>query len=150
MQTPAHPVIIIGYGNDLRGDDAAGRAAAERLAALQMPGVQVLSVHQLMPEHATLLAQTHMAIFIDADSSGCQMVRVTHLAPGATWSAMGHAAAPEGLLSLAAAVYGQSPNGWLIHIPASHCDLGAPLSSQAEDGVADAVEIVQHLIGSYR
>jgi hydrogenase maturation protease len=146
----AHRLLIIGYGNDLRGDDAAGRAAAERLAALPMPDTQVLSVHQLMPEHAALLAQAHMAIFIDADSSGCQVVRVTHLTPAATWSAIDHASAPEGLLALAAAVYGRSPNGWLIHIPAIYCDLGAPLSPQAEDGVTEAVEIVRHLIASCR
>ncbi|MCS6938037.1 MAG: hydrogenase maturation protease [Roseiflexus sp.] len=148
MSTPG--VLIIGYGSDLHGDDAAGRAAAERLAALELPDVQVLSVHQLMPEHAALLARAHTAIFIDADASACPIVRVTRLPSDATWSATWHTASPEGLLSLTAAVYGQSPNGWLIHIPAVRFDLGAPLSPQAEDGVVAAIEIVQRLIASNR
>lgn len=145
-----YSVIIIGYGNDLRGDDAAGRVAAERLAALRIPDVQVLSEHQLVPEHAALLAQAHMAIFIDADLNGCPIVRVTHLTPGATWSAMGHTASPEGLLSLATTVYGQSPHSWLIRIPAVHDNLGASLSPQTEDGISEAVEIVRHLIASFK
>ncbi|GIW00335.1 hydrogenase maturation protease [Roseiflexus sp.] len=141
-------ILIIGYGNDLRGDDAAGRVAAERLAALQLPDTQVLSVHQLMPEHAALLAQAQMAIFIDADLNDCPIVRVTHLTSGASWSVIGHTATPEGLLALTAAVYGQAPNGWLIRIPAIHSVFGAPLSRRAEDGVAEAVEIVRHLISN--
>ncbi|MCS6841511.1 MAG: hydrogenase maturation protease [Roseiflexus sp.] len=145
---PIPHIIIIGYGSDLHGDDAAGRVAAERLAALELPDVQVLSVHQLMPEHAALLAQARTAIFIDADASGCPIMRVTHLAPDATRSAVWHIASPEGLLSLTAAAYGHLPNSWLIHIPILRCDLGAPLSPQAEAGVAEAVDIVRRLIAS--
>ncbi|MGQ9829387.1 MAG: hydrogenase maturation protease [Roseiflexus sp.] len=139
-------IIIIGYGNDLRGDDAAGRVAADMIAALHLPDVTVLSMHQLTPELASLLAQAHGAIFLDADASGCQVVRVTHILPQTDCQHMGHRATPEALLTLARSIYGRSPDGWLISIPAIDFTLGAPLSPQAHNGVVQAVTIVQHMV----
>lgn len=143
---PACRIIIIGYGNDLRGDDAAGRIVAERLAALSLPEVQVVSTPQLAPELAAQLAHARTAIFIDADMSGCGSVRVTHVLSSSTWSALHHTITPEGLLALTAAVYGQAPDGWLIHIPAIDCSPGDSLSLHTQDAIARAVEIAQSLI----
>jgi hydrogenase maturation protease len=140
--------LIIGYGNDLRGDDAAGRVAADMIAALHLPEVTVLSVHQLTPELAPILAQAHEAVFLDADVSGCQVVRVTHVLPRTDGQYAGHVATPRALLALARAVYGRSPDSWLISIPAIDFTLGAPLSPQAHDGVVQAVNIVRHLLAS--
>jgi hydrogenase maturation protease len=140
--------LIIGYGNDLRGDDAAGRVAADTIAALHLPDVTVLSVHQLTPELAPILAQAHEAVFLDADVSGCQVVRVTHVLPRTDGQYAGHVATPRALLALARAVYGRSPDSWLISIPAIDFTLGAPLSPQAHDGVVQAVNIVHHLLAS--
>jgi hydrogenase maturation protease len=65
--SPCHLVtLVIGYGNDLRGDDAVGPLAATVVAAWDMPGVQVLAVHQLMPELAETLVAADLAIFVDA------------------------------------------------------------------------------------
>jgi Ni,Fe-hydrogenase maturation factor len=58
--------LVIGCGNDLRGDDALGPLAATAVAAWDMPGVQALAVHQLMPELAEALAEADLAIFVDA------------------------------------------------------------------------------------
>ena len=140
--------LIIGYGNDLRGDDAAGRVAADTIAALHLPDVTVLSVHQLTPELAPILAQAHEAVFLDADVSGCQVVRVTHVLPQTDGQYASHVATPWALLALARAVYGRSPDSWLISIPAIDFTLGAPLSPQARDGVVQAVDIVHHMLAS--
>src|SRR5262245_1795360 len=59
-------VVVIGYGNDLRGDDAVGLRAAQAVAAWDMPGVCGLAVHQLTPELAEILAGAALAIFVDA------------------------------------------------------------------------------------
>jgi len=46
-------VLVIGYGNTLRGDDGLGQRAAEALAQRALPdGVEVLSCHQLTIELA--------------------------------------------------------------------------------------------------
>ena len=138
--------LIIGYGNDLRGDDAAGRVAADMIAALHLPDVTVLSMHQLTPELASLLAQVREVVFLDADASGCQVVRVTHILPAPGCRYAGHIATPEALLALTSAVYSYSPDAWLISILAVDFTLGAPLSPQAHNGVVQAVHIVQHLL----
>ncbi len=60
-------VLVIGYGNTLRGDDGAGCYVAERLCALNHePGLKVLSLHQLTPELAQPVAEAGLVIFIDA------------------------------------------------------------------------------------
>jgi hypothetical protein len=44
-------VLIVGYGNPLRGDDGLGWRAAERLrTVIQDAGVEILALHQLTPE----------------------------------------------------------------------------------------------------
>jgi Ni,Fe-hydrogenase maturation factor len=62
----SHLTVVIGYGNDLRGDDALGPLAATAVAEWDMPGVQAIAAHQLMPELAEPLAQADLAIFVDA------------------------------------------------------------------------------------
>jgi Ni,Fe-hydrogenase maturation factor len=48
-------ILVIGYGNELRGDDAIGQWVARAVAA-----------HQLTPELAEDLAHTDYAVFVDA------------------------------------------------------------------------------------
>ena len=118
------------------------------IAALHLPDVTVLSVHQLTPELAPFLAQAHGAVFLDADASGCQVVRVTYVLPRTDGQYAGHIATPGALLALARAVYGRSPDAWLISIPAIDFTLGASLSPQARDGVVQAVDTVRHMTAS--
>ena len=62
-------VLLIGYGNELRGDDAIGRMAVERLHPL-LPDSELASCHQLTPELAHSLAGCAVAIFVDATCDG--------------------------------------------------------------------------------
>src|SRR4029079_16715395 len=64
-------LLIIGYGNRLRGDDAAGYLAAESLRTLLIaPDIEILAVHQLTPELAEPIAVAGRVIFLDAAASG--------------------------------------------------------------------------------
>src|ERR1043165_3956952 len=60
------PLLVIGYGNELRGDDAAGPEVARSIAELQLPGVEVLVRPILTPELADNVAQAATVIFVDA------------------------------------------------------------------------------------
>ncbi len=75
---PSSLVLVIGYGNELRGDDGIGPHVVSELAALELPGVLTRIVHQLLPELAAELADTCLVIFVDAQlrisgerSTGC-------------------------------------------------------------------------------
>src|ERR1017187_6668201 len=64
-------ILIIGYGNPLRGDDAFGWRVAERLLELNHdPAVEILCLHQLTPELMDPLSRADFAIFIDACAGG--------------------------------------------------------------------------------
>src|SRR5512146_272230 len=115
----AGTILVIGYGNDLRGDDAAGRRAAAEVEAWALPGVEVCALHQLTPEIAEPLAAAERAIFLDAHSvSSGAGLRVRRLQPAAPTPRLAHTCDPPGLLALAQAAFGRRPEAWWVTIPA--------------------------------
>jgi hydrogenase maturation protease len=62
-----HSLLIIGYGNPLRGDDGVGWHAAHELArAICASHVEVRACHQLTLDLAEPISQADAVIFIDA------------------------------------------------------------------------------------
>jgi Ni,Fe-hydrogenase maturation factor len=173
--SPCHLVtLVIGYGNDLRGDDAVGPLAATAVAAWNVAGVSALAVHQLTPELAEALAAADLAIFVDArapalpspspsphlggmgESSpppgdggeGAEIVEVHLIEPAAVDSAIGHTGDPRVLLALAEALYGRRPAAWSITVPARSFAFGASLSPAAERGLAAALQHMSDLLAN--
>jgi hydrogenase maturation protease len=100
------PIVVIGYGNTLRGDDGFGQLAAHLLEARQIQGLEVIASHQLNPELAAWLAEARFAVFLDAtEGNEPGALQVTPVEPrdigpsGAT-----HHFEPGTLLALARAV----------------------------------------------
>ena len=63
----AEDVLVIGYGNPLRGDDGAGWKAAELLAEdPRLAGAVVLARHQLTPELADDVSRASLVVLVDA------------------------------------------------------------------------------------
>src|SRR5436305_5490516 len=83
---PRGTVVVIGYGNTLRGDDAAGPRAARAVASWDLPGVIAKAVPQLTPELAELVAAAHLAVFVDArlaaDGDPVEFRPIEPLSPG--------------------------------------------------------------------
>jgi len=133
--------LVIGYGSDLRGDDAAGRLVVRALETKGLPGVATLEVHQLTPEVAAEIAGFGSVIFVDATVAGDDVGFETLVAaPGSQGSA--HHATPQGLLALAADLYGATPAAGLVAVPVERFDLGSGLSERARRGVRRAVELI--------
>src|SRR5262249_51109422 len=80
-------LLVIGYGNELRGDDGVGPAAARAVAAWAEPCVQAIATHQLTPELADAIAGAEEVVFVDARIGAGEVVlhRVT---PSSTASAL--------------------------------------------------------------
>lgn len=139
-------LLVIGYGNPLRGDDGAGSEAARRVERLGLPGVVVIECHQLLPEHAEVLSRYDRAIFLDAhaglDGEGIQVSKVF---PSEDPQLGSHASDPASLLALADALYHRHPESTLIALPTRDFDLREGLSPRAEEGVEQAVEHVRTL-----
>jgi hydrogenase maturation protease len=136
MRSRHDGILIIGYGNMLRGDDAAGPRAARRL---RRRGIPAIDAHQLTPELAETVSRAALVVFIDASVDAPPgEIRVTPV-----WDSrravVDHHAGPGGLLRLTRDVYGRAPKALLISIGADSFELGRPLSKAVARAVRRVV-----------
>jgi hydrogenase maturation protease len=105
-------VLVVGYGNPLRGDDGIGWHAARLLATdSRLDGARVLAHHQLTPELATDIASASLVVLVDASVDGAPgSVAVRSIQPRQdsplSWS---HHLDPAALAGLAHALYDHVP-----------------------------------------
>lgn len=142
---PSPRLLVIGYGNTLRGDDGVGPRVVEAAAALDLPNVQTLSCDLLTPELADPIAQAKLVVFVDAAIDAPREVQLRPLAPAESSQIMAHAADPRTLLALARDVFGRAPEAWWLTIPIENTGIGEQLSDLAMKGVAIAVEKIWQL-----
>jgi len=147
--------LVVGYGNELRGDDAVGAQVANTVASWELPAVRSIVVHQLLPELATELATADYVIFVDAcGEESC--ARTVQLSPiSATQSdrvatALTHAHSAQGLLALTQKLYGHTPQAWLLQVPTESFDFGKRLSSTALRGSDQAVQTIERFLINYQ
>ncbi len=140
-------ILVIGYGNELRGDDALGPLAARAIATWGLSYVHTLDIHQLTPELAEALAAVQFALFLDAAQHLPPEMppQVEQLNAGGP-PISGHAAGPQALLSLAKHLYGACPKAWLLTIPGICFDFGTALSPSAVQGLTQALILARALI----
>jgi hydrogenase maturation protease len=149
--TPQKPIVVIGYGNSLRGDDAIGRRVVERLSERRLPDVVSICVTQLVPELAAQVADALAVVFVDA----ClfehgNVVVVREIDDASCFHGASHEGSPRELLALAAMCYGRMPVAWIVAVPVASFELSDGLSTAASEQVALAVEAVERLIGQLR
>jgi hydrogenase maturation protease len=142
-------ILVIGYGNPLRGDDGLGREAALQLAQIfrEEPDVSVLSLHQLAPELAEDISNAQFVLFIDAallNAPGA-IVRTTLHAEDAP-APMTHAVTPQQLLSAASQLYGQAPEAIGLTLSGKSFAFGQPLSPDVSRRMPDLLGIATGLI----
>ena len=142
-------ILVIGYGNPLRGDDGFGGLAAGYVGERQIPGLEVIVSHQLNPELAALLYNSSHAIFLDAvagDEPGT--LRATLVEPCDLSSSGMHHFEPGSLLALAQAIYGQAPPATLITATARSFHHGTEISTEVRQAAANAAEAIALLATS--
>jgi|YelNatPaOPRAMG01_1025707.scaffolds.fasta_scaffold20138_2 hydrogenase maturation protease len=145
-------VLVIGYGNPLRGDDGLGIAAVEMLmgrveAGLCDPGVAIRfkAVYQLTPEIAADLAGADFAVFIDAACDNVQgdIIHRRVLPSASALDSFSHQLTPEVLLALAERLYGRSPEAYLYSIGAASFEYGETLSEPVRAALPALVDQIQ-------
>jgi hydrogenase maturation protease len=158
-QEGSGPVLVVGYGNPLRGDDGVGPEVVERLwtdddGTLGPRRAAFAWSHQLTPEMAVDVSQACYVVFVDAASDGlapgCISVRPLEPA-GARAGSGGGAGAAAGGGSLVPEE--NSPSAPVIETAAVGCwqDLSpAALLALARDlyGAAPPAAIVTISVGS--
>jgi hydrogenase maturation protease len=145
-------ILIVGYGNPLRGDDAFGWRVAQRLLELPHdPSIEILCLHQLTPELMDPLSRADFAIFIDASAGeepGAIFERRIEPQPAARAS-FTHHATPEALLAGARALYGQAAEAVMISVAGADFSLGTQLSPPVAGRLAEAISAVLRLIAAH-
>lgn len=147
LKTLCHSILVIGYGNELRGDDGVGQQVARTVEAWGVPNLRSLAVHQLTPELTEALVTADCVIFVDAyPASPEHGVQVCRIEPTNSVKTMGHTSDPQMLLAIAQALYSYYPQAWWIGIPAVNMELGEQFSPLTEQGMADALDEIDRLI----
>ena len=136
-------ILVIGYGNPLRGDDGFGGLAAGYVEKRKIPGVEVIVSHQLNPELAELLHNRNHAIFLDAvvgDEPGT--LRATPVERCDLSSSGMHHFEPGSLLALSQAIYGQAPPATLITATARSFNHGTEIGPEVRQAAVKAAEAI--------
>lgn len=146
-------VLVIGYGNTLRGDDGLGVAVAELIAErVRDEAVQIETVHQLTPELAVPVSRADLVIFVDASvgeepgSWKCRTVQPD----SASTSKLGHHLTPSGLLAYAQALFKTTPRALLISVVAGSFECGESLTEPVRAALPVVVEKICGLIAEAR
>jgi len=142
---PAREFLVIGYGNELRGDDGVGPRVAAAVEALHLSGVHTLICQQLSPEHAEPVSQARMVVFVDAAVDAPREVQFRKLEPASSTQLMAHAADPRTMLALARDVFGHAPEAWWLTIPAEYTGFTEELSLSVQRGLEEAVDKIRAL-----
>jgi hydrogenase maturation protease len=138
-------LLLIGYGNPLRGDDSVGQRVAEAVAGWKMANVHALAVHQLVPELAEQVASARTVVFVDAsagEDDGALTVR--RIGPAGRPLTLGHMADPRALLALVQVLHGRHPSAWWVTVPGVKFDLGEEISPTAAAGMEIALSHIAH------
>lgn len=142
-----NPVLLIGYGNGLRGDDAIGIIIAEAVDAWNLPDVRVIACHQLTPELAEDISEAGLVIFADAASPGSPgEVTVAEVDPMDPTASSAHSGDPARLLGLAQVVFGKCPPAWYVTVAAEDMGFREGLTETARRGVEEALARIRVFI----
>lgn len=133
-------LLVIGYGNPLRGDDGLGWRVAEEWQA-RRPKAAVLVCQQLTPELAEPLSRAARAAFIDiAADQRPGALTVTPLHPAIPKNAsFTHQMTPGTLLYLAQVLYGNVPEARLYTVGGQAFGYGETLSAEVAEAMSSLI-----------
>jgi hydrogenase maturation protease len=137
-------VLIIGYGNPLRGDDGLGWQVANEIARNADESIEVVATHQLTPELAEPISAVDLVIFVDASSGGqpgsWQCEPITEDPVGS--QAFTHYFTPASLLGYANAIFNAKPAALLISAAAGSFDCAEALTPHVAALVPEIVRFI--------
>jgi hydrogenase maturation protease len=167
---PGAGVLVVGYGNPLRGDDGAGpRAAALVAEDPRLAGATVLVRHQLTPELADEMRTASLVVLVDARAGAepgtvaVQCIEVESAGavsgpaadagrPGPTRAGAGpssHHVDPAALAGLARVLWGATPEIVAVGVGASTFETGDPLSPEVERALPGVVDAIASLVAEH-
>jgi len=149
--TPLHPALLLACGNSLRRDDGVGLKIAEAAEHLfPASRLRIVAATQFTPEMAAELAETELAIFVDASADdepgSIRVLPVTaHDDNPET-----HRLDPPALLAMAQSLCGHAPaRAFVLTIGAGSFGYGEEISGPLRQAVPRALRLVTNLVAAF-
>ncbi len=146
-------ILIIGYGNALRGDDAVGLHAARELERQfhNDSEVEVVACQQLMPEMADDISRSQLVIFLDASHDGEPgVIKCTPINPSNAPFGFTHDFDPASLIAAAEQLYGEVPNAFVITLAGWSFEVNNKLSQGTQLRLPELVHQAKQLVADHR
>ena len=153
LETQLAGILVIGYGNLLRGDDAVGCRVAQELAQSFHgdPEIEVIASPQLTPEMADDVSRSGFVLFVDAsDGEAAGTIRRSRVAPESLPGGFTHSLTPSALLSAAEQLYGDAPEAMLLTMAGWSFELGNQLSAGASRSLPKLIQQARDVIERHR
>lgn len=131
--------LVIGIGNELRGDDGIGPRVVDAIPA--RTELETMTVHQLVPELADRIRTARRVLFVDA-SLDRDDICLSPIEPS-MHRGVGHACSPAALLGWTEVAYNEAPKSWLLSIPGMSFETGDELSSRSEALIPEALQRIE-------
>jgi hydrogenase maturation protease len=150
-------VLIVAYGNPLRCDDGVAWRAAEALEGkFAETEVELLRLHQLVPETAEAARHRSLILFLDAaclDQIECGtpgQIRVKQISQSVIEKGhaeqFSHIYSPSKVLHLARELYDSSPKALVITVTGENFGHGDRLSDPVAAAVPSLVATVEQVV----
>jgi hydrogenase maturation protease len=156
------PVLIIGYGNIYCHDDGAGyyvvNALRKRMGIRELhpdedgmdelgKGLDTLLVHQLIPEIASVAANYHKVVFVDAHTGIIpDEIRVIPVKEEYGFHAVSHHMSPGMFLATVRKDRGMAPSGYLVSIKGDDFNFGLGLTDACRTRADASVQKILDLL----
>lgn len=151
-QTTHPEVVIIGFGNDLRGDDALGPMAGAFLQNLYegRENIEVLIRTSLTPELAGVIAEAELVVFVDCAAEGpVGVVRQQQITIESTEQSMVHFLTPAALLAWTHQLFGRVPEAWTYSVAGLSFDISEALTPPLQAALPKLQQQVQGKVASF-
>jgi hydrogenase maturation protease len=143
---PPLGLLVIGYGNPLRGDDGFGWRVTQALIGLELEDTDLITCHQLTPELAEPLSRVERTVFVDASVSlPPGVLNVQKIKPLESSGLMAHHLSPMHLLTLARKLYARAPDATVISCGAINLSHTEDLSPEVEAAIPKVLEAIQEV-----
>lgn len=142
-------VLVLGYGNPLRGDDAFGWYVAGILENEYQNDdrVRVIPCHQLTPDLAETMSHYGTVVFIDASCEQIdETVRCVQVAPETCGATFTHHVTPTALLVTCEVLYGILPKAFVVSMTGQSFGLGEEMTPHMRSGIPDVLIKVREIV----
>ncbi len=135
-------LLVLGCGNDARGDDGLGPAFIERLGAAAIPHIDARYDYQLRVEDAMDIGNYQHVIFVDASRDAQAPFEYHSLDTGTSPLSLDtHSTSPQALMQLARTLFGATTPASVLAIRGYEFEpFVEGLSAQASSNLQSALE----------